>query len=324
MDGDERSGAPTGGSATGARRRFLPAWPRLAGRRPSRPRRPGPTTRGYLLRTTLSAVALGTAGATVAALGLLAVPLPEPAASLTAPAAAAIPAALPTVPAPEQRGNLAPVPKLQDGPRPQDRPQPQDGPKPQDGQQPQLSFAGWSAEKSAVTGIPARALQAYANAHAVIAETQPDCQLTWVTLAGIARIESNHGQYQGRTLDDNGRPSSPIIGVPLDGSPSVRAIGDTDGGALDGDTRWDRAVGPFQFIPSTWARWRSDGDGDGVGEPQDIDDSAVAAARYLCAGGRNLATGEGWLQAVLSYNQSMSYAQKVYSSAEEYAQRSRD
>lgn len=312
MDGDERTGADTGGPATGTRRRLVPTWARRAGRL-----RPGPSTGGYLLRAVLSSVAVGTAGATVVALGMRAAPLPEPDESLASPAAAAVPAALPSVPAPEQRGNLAVVPQLKESPKAEGKPQ--DGPRPQ--QSGPLAFAGWASDMAVATSIPARALQAYANAHAVVAETQPDCRLTWVTLAGIARVESDHGEYKHRTLEEDGRPSSPIIGVPLDGSPSVRAIGDSDGGALDGDPRWDRAVGPFQFIPSTWARWRSDGDGDGVGEPQDIDDSAVAAARYLCAGGRNLASGDGWLGAVLSYNRSMFYAQQVYSNAEGYARR---
>jgi membrane-bound lytic murein transglycosylase B len=175
-----------------------------------------------------------------------------------------------------------------------------------------------------VTGVPERALQAYAYAHTVIAETQPGCGLTWVTLAGIAHIESNHGRFQGRMLGEDGRPSTPIIGIPLNGGPNARAIGDTDGGQLDGDQVWDRAIGPFQFIPSSWARWRSDGDGDGVGEPQDIDDSAVAAARYLCAGNRDLSTGAGWQRAILSYNNSAAYVQSVYATAEGYARDAQD
>ncbi len=275
-------------------------------------------SRGYVVRAGLSVVALVTVGAAVVALGALAAPLPEPPDALPAPAAAAIPAALPEVPDPVQLELPAPGP-LQTEATKAAKAAAQPKPK-RSG--PQVSFVGWSAEMSDLTGVPARALQAYANAHAVITETQPECRLTWVTLAGIARIESDHGRYRGRTLDDAGRPSAPIIGVPLNGSGNVKAIGDTDGGALDGDPRWDRAVGPFQFIPSTWARWRSDGDGDGVGNPQDIDDAAVAAARYLCAGNRDLASGDGWLNAVLSYNQSMAYAQQVYSSAATYARRS--
>jgi len=77
---------------------------------------------------------------------------------------------------------------------------------------------------------------------------------------------------------------------------------DTDGGMLDGDTTWDRAVGPFQFIPSTWARWKADGNADGVADPQNIEDAALAAGRYLCAGGTNLADGTGWWRTILSYD----------------------
>ncbi len=202
-----------------------------------------------------------------------------------------------------------PAPAEQPGPAPEEPPP---GP-------PQQAFARWAAEVAPATGVPERALQAYAYAHTVVAETQPGCQLTWVTLAGIARIESDHGRFQGRTLGEDGRPSTPIIGIPLNGGPNVRAIGDTDGGQLDADRVWDRAIGPFQFIPSSWARWRSDGDGDGAGDPQDIDDSAVAAARYLCAGNRDLSTGVGWQRAVLSYNNSAAYVQDVYAAAEGYA-----
>jgi membrane-bound lytic murein transglycosylase B len=180
-------------------------------------------------------------------------------------------------------------------------------------------LAAWAAQVAAATGIPARALVAYGKAELTMRAAQPGCKLSWATLAGIGRIESNHGQYGGATLGADGRPSSPIIGVPLDGSPGVKAIGDTDGGRFDGDATTDRAVGPMQFIPGTWNKWASDGNGDGVGDPQQIDDAALAAGRYLCAGGRDMASATGWWAGILSYNNSTEYAQKVFGLADGYA-----
>ena len=288
-------------------RRLAPRW------------RPSPAVRGYLARGTVSAGSLLVAVLALLGLAALAAPLPEDAPSQAA-LVAAVPAALPTVPVPAESA-ATPVP-AQPGPAPAEQP----GPAPEEPPPgaPQQAYARWAAGVAPVTGVPERALQAYAYAHTVVAETQPDCRLTWVTLAGIARIESNHGRFQGRTLGEDGRPSTPIIGIPLNGGPNVRAIGDTDGGQLDGDQVWDRAVGPFQFIPTSWAKWRSDGDGDGAGDPQNIDDASVAAARYLCAGNRDLSTGLGWQRAVLSYNNSAAYVQDVYAAAEGYARDAQD
>lgn len=187
-----------------------------------------------------------------------------------------------------------------------------------------MAFADWASKLSGVTKIPQRALQAYAHAHAVMAATRPHCGLTWVTLAGIATVESKHGNFQGRELGADGLPSAPIIGIPLNGAPGVRAIADTDGGLLDGDKIWDRAVGPFQFIPSTWAAWRADGNLDGISDPQNIDDSSLAAAQYLCADNRNLGSGDDWLRAILSYNNSVEYAQLVYGFSQGYARNAKD
>lgn len=268
---------------------------------------------GYVLRAVLSVGALACAVVVVVGLGGVAAPLPDRGLIQPVPAGIAAPAALPTVPEPV-RSELVP---LQPPPAAAEEPA---EPVTLPGTAPEVAYSGWAARVAPVTGIPERALQAYANAHAAMASTEAGCQLTWVTLAGIARIESDHGQIGGRTLNAaDGRPSVPIVGIPLNGGPGVRSIADTDGGLLDGDTVWDRAVGPFQFIPSTWAGWLSDGDGDGIANPQDIDDAAIAAARYLCAGGRNLSTGEGWLGAILSYNDSVEYVQSVYTSAQAYA-----
>lgn len=183
-------------------------------------------------------------------------------------------------------------------------------------------YGPWVARIAAVTGIPAKALLAYAQAEIRLSAELPACGLNWATLAGIGSVESDHGRHGDRVLNENGRPDRPIVGVPLDGSPSVAAIPDTDDGAVDGDPDWDRAVGPMQFIPGTWRRWAADGDGDGVTDPQDIDDAALAAGRYLCADG-SMATAEGWRAAVLSYNASDSYLRTVLAATNDYATRSR-
>ncbi len=192
-------------------------------------------------------------------------------------------------------------------------------PRPQAGAVGDDPLRTWANRIAGRTDVPARALMAYGNAELVLRSEKPACHLSWATLAGIGRIESDHGRFGGARLGDDGRPSKPIIGVPLDGSAGVKAIGDTDQGRFDGDPSVDRAVGPMQFIPSTWRRWTSDANLDGVGDPQQIDDAALAAGRYLCAGDRDLATPADWWAAVFSYNNSVPYGQKVFGLADGYA-----
>jgi hypothetical protein len=181
----------------------------------------------------------------------------------------------------------------------------------------------WALRVAGNTDIPVRALRAYAIADLVMRAQEPACRISWATLAGIGRIESHHGEYGEAVLGEDGRTSPPIIGIPLDGSPGVKAIGDTDGGRLDGDTTWDRAVGPMQFIPGTWVRYAMRANGDGSpADPQNIDDAALTAARYLCSSGTDLATGEGWWRAVMRYNESVEYGRNVYSGADAYARAS--
>jgi membrane-bound lytic murein transglycosylase B len=169
----------------------------------------------------------------------------------------------------------------------------------------------WAAEHEGPTGVPARVLVAYAAAETTARTELADCGLSWVTLAGLGRVESNHGRYGGAVVDDAGRPSLPIRGPQLDGTAGNREIRDTDGGRLDGDTTYDRAVGPLQFIPTTWARFGADGDADGASDPDDLDDAALAAARHLCADDRDLRRGDDWRAAVLAYNRSQAYVDRV-------------
>ncbi|HEY0168637.1 MAG TPA: lytic transglycosylase domain-containing protein [Jatrophihabitans sp.] len=170
----------------------------------------------------------------------------------------------------------------------------------------------------AANGIPAVALNAYRLAAARLASAQPGCGLQWWLLAGIGRVESNHGRYGGASLDASGESRPHIIGLALDGV-VYDYIADTDGGRLDADTRYDRAVGPMQFIPSTWAAYGIDGNGDGITSPFNINDAALAAGRYLCAAGGDLRTAAGRTRAVLAYNHSDEYLALVLGTAAAYA-----
>ncbi len=133
--------------------------------------------------------------------------------------------------------------------------------------------------------VPEIVLRAYLRAESLLATTQPGCHLTWSLLASIGRIESGHAR--GGQVDGDGKTVSPILGPALNGN-GFAAIRDTDGGAHDGDRNWDRAVGPMQFIPATWARYGADATGDGVADPHNVYDAAVSAGRYLCSGGMDL------------------------------------
>lgn len=177
--------------------------------------------------------------------------------------------------------------------------------------------AAWAQRTAQAAGIPVRVLTAYALAELVVTAEQPACGIGWNTLAGIGAIESDHGRHGGASLDAGGYPQPAIRGPALNGD-GVAAIADTDDGRWDGDTTWDRAVGPLQFIPDTWVRWGADGNGDGVADPNQIDDAALAAARYLCASGE-MRSVEGWRAAIFSYNHLDSYVDDVATVANRYA-----
>ncbi len=184
----------------------------------------------------------------------------------------------------------------------------------------ELASQAWLQEASERTEIPVRALAAYAGASLRVAQIQPQCGIGWNTLAGIGAVESVHGSYLGARAVADGMVSPPIIGVPLDGSEGVMEILDTDNGELDDDTEWDRAVGPMQFIPSTWESYAQDGNLDDRADPHQIDDAALTAALYLCQSGGDVTTDDGWTAALATYNRSVSYAHRVAELAESYGE----
>ena len=173
-----------------------------------------------------------------------------------------------------------------------------------------------SAGVSGPLGIPASMLKAYQNAANILAQEQPNCHVDWALIASIGRIESNHAR--GGYVDAKGNTLEPILGPVLNGAGAFAAIPDTDGGKYDGDPVWDRAVGPTQFIPSTWRGYASDGNGDGVSDPNNVYDETLASARYLCSGGLDLSTVAGQRLAVRRYNNSTSYVDTVLAWASAY------
>ena len=108
--------------------------------------------------------------------------------------------------------------------------------------------------------------------------------LSWTVLAAIGQIESADGQNTG--------PSS--------------------AGAL----------GPMQFLPSTWARWGITATAFGQTGPPDINnpyDAVPSAARYLCSYGAAQG-GAALSRAVYGYNHAAWYVAEVLALAHEYAQ----
>ncbi len=161
-------------------------------------------------------------------------------------------------------------------------------------------------------------LDTYYRAERTMATEQPACGIEWETLAGLGRIESRHGSYGGGGVSQSGQTIGRIIGIPLDGEEETQEIVDTDGGALDGDVEFDRAVGPMQFIPETWRRFARDGDGNGSADPHNLYDAALTAASYLCRGRSSLGQRANLPGAILSYNNSSSYVSDVLSWRDTY------
>jgi membrane-bound lytic murein transglycosylase B len=178
--------------------------------------------------------------------------------------------------------------------------------------------AGQAVTTASTSGIPSAALAAYQRAEAVINSADKGCHLPWQLIAAIGRVESDHGRFGGNVLNDEGLAQPGIYGIALNGKQNTQLIADTDAGQYDNDTTFDRAVGPMQFIPSTWSVVGVDGDSDGKRNPQDIDDAALATAVYLCSGDDDLSAEQGQRASVFRYNHSNDYVDLVLSIMQAY------
>lgn len=176
----------------------------------------------------------------------------------------------------------------------------------------------WAEHRAPGLGIPISALEAYGYAARVAEVENPECHLSWTTLAGIGMVESHHGTYRGAEIAPNGDVSPPIRGVHLDGTNGNLAIVDREA-SLDGEPVYARAMGPMQFIPETWRLYGVDANNDRVVSPDNFDDAALSAAGYLCFRGKDMATPRGWMNALRAYNQSEPYARAVRDWATAYA-----
>ena len=168
--------------------------------------------------------------------------------------------------------------------------------------------------------VPSVAYDAYRTASGSAATITQACVVDWTILAAIGQVESHHGRIDGtRELTDDGTVTPPIRGPALDGTAGTQTIHDTDGGQLDGDSTWDRAMGPLQFIPTTWSELGRDGNGDGVIDPDNLYDATMTTTAHLCLREPGDYRMRSQLRrALIAYNASGSYADEVLSWVDRY------
>jgi cell wall-associated NlpC family hydrolase len=168
--------------------------------------------------------------------------------------------------------------------------------------------------------IPPRMLAAYNRAVQLAARHVPGCRgMRWPVLAGIAKVESGHAV--GRAVSGRGDIRPRIYGVLLNGSGAggnTAVFPDSDKGRWDGTAQGERAVGPFQFLPTTWADVARDANGDRLADPHNADDAALGAALYLCGSGRDLSERGQLKAAVFGYNHSGEYVANVLGWIDQY------
>lgn len=177
------------------------------------------------------------------------------------------------------------------------------------------AYALGRAELGPIFGgrIPPVAYEAYLSASEAAPTITESCRVQWSVVAGIAQVESRHGRIDAdHRLSADGDVEPPIRGPALDGTRGTQTIADTDDGELDGDATWDRAMGPLQFIPTTWRELGRDGNDDGTTDPDNLFDASLTTVAHLCLREPGDYGDRGELRrALIAYNASGRYADEV-------------
>jgi hypothetical protein len=145
------------------------------------------------------------------------------------------------------------------------------------GSQPEGEAPTASVSAFARADIPANYLRLYIAAGAKYG-------IDWAILAGIGKVECDHGR---------------------DPSPSCTKEGAENSAG---------AGGPMQFLASTWATYGVDGDGDGRIDRWDPADAIFSAANYLSASG----APQDYRKAIYAYNHAWWYVEEVEGWAARY------
>jgi murein DD-endopeptidase MepM/ murein hydrolase activator NlpD len=160
---------------------------------------------------------------------------------------------------------------------------------------------------AAAAGMPARAAQAYQSAAG-------RCEgLDWTLLAAIGAVETNHGQHAGAALDPATGEARPwIFGPALNGQNHTAAIPiDRWSGWWGLTGPWQRAIGPMQFLPTTFDAHAVDADQDGTTNPHDIDDAVATTANYICASAWERVDGTAEVARIYNPGDADNYAAKL-------------
>ncbi|WP_083665868.1 bifunctional lysozyme/C40 family peptidase [Saccharomonospora sp. CUA-673] len=168
-------------------------------------------------------------------------------------------------------------------------------------------FEQWVDDVAGWLDIPRNAMHAYASATVRMGDEQPECNLSWVTLAGIGRTASDHGRTGGGHITDDGTPTEPIDTIELRN--------------FDGDVISQAgAAGPMQLSPAVWEQWAAVSDTASGDAPniQNLEDAALTAGRALCDSGRDLDQGEHWLAGVSALHDEPLFLHRVLATANVY------